>query len=237
MLKAVVVDIEGTTSSAAFVTDCLYPYSAGRLASWIAGHQSDPQTSRAVAQVRALIGDTSAAPDRVVAALASWLESDQKVTPLKTLQGLIWEQGFASGELVSHFYPDAIPALRSWKAAGLSLYIFSSGSVAAQRAWFSHSPEGSLDSLISGNFDTENAGPKREVSSYRNITAAIGADPGQIVFLSDLTAELDAARQAGWHTVGVRRPGERYYGNGVGDHLEIGSLARLDISGTQPILI
>ena len=133
--------------------------SADRFASWIAGHQADPATSRAVAQVRELIGDRLAGPDRVVTTLLGWLASDQKVTPLKTLQGLIWERGFATGELIAHFYPDAIPALRAWKAADHGLYIFSSGSAAAQRAWFGHSPQGDLRPLISGYFDTENAGP------------------------------------------------------------------------------
>src|SRR5579884_2437872 len=106
MLKAAVVDIEGTTSSTSFVTDCLYPYSAARIAGWITAHQDDPQTGSALAQVRSLIGDPSAGLDRITAVLLGWIDSDQKVTPLKTLQGLIWERGFAAGELISHFYPD-----------------------------------------------------------------------------------------------------------------------------------
>jgi enolase-phosphatase E1 len=234
MLKAVVVDIEGTTSSTSFVTGHLYPYSASRMASWIADHQHDPQTRQAVAQVLELIGEPDAGPDRVVDALAGWIESDQKLTPLKTLQGLIWEQGFANGELIAHFYPDAIGALRGWAASGLEIYIFSSGSVAAQRAWFGHCAEGSLNALISGNFDTRNAGPKRDAGSYQAIARAIRADPGQIVFVSDLAAELDAARQAGWHTAGVRRPGEKYYHDSMGSHLQVTSLAELDLSGTAP---
>jgi len=233
MLRTVVIDIEGTTSPTAFVTGQLYPYSAGRLGSWIASHRDDPATCRAVAQVREMIGDPQAKPDSVVAALLGWLGSDQKVTPLKTLQGLIWERGFASGDLVAEFYPDAIPALRAWKASGHTLHIFSSGSAAAQRAWFGHSAEGDLRPLISGYFDTENAGPKREPGSYRNIAAATGALPAQTVFASDLGAELDAAREAGWHTARVRRPGEPYYAE-AGGHLEVGSLAELRLTGDQP---
>lgn len=233
MLRTVVIDIEGTTSPTDFVTDRLYPYSADRLAAWIAGHPGDPATRRAVAQVRELIGDPGAGLDRVVATLRGWLASDQKITPLKTLQGLIWAQGFARGELTAPFYPDAVPALRAWKAAGHSIYVFSSGSAAAQRAWFGHSAQGDLRPLISGYFDTENAGPKRDPGSYRSIAAVAGVRPRQTVFLSDLVAELDGAREAGWHTARVRRPGEKYYGD-TGAHLEVGSLAELDLTGDQP---
>ena len=233
-LRTVVIDIEGTTGAAAFVVDRLYPYAAERLRGWVDDHGADPETARAIAQVRELIGAPRADASQVVAALLDWQAADQKVTPLKTLQGKIWERGFASGELTSHFFPDAIPALRAWKAAGKQLYVFSSGSVAAQRSWFGHSPEGDLRPLLSGHFDTENAGPKRAADSYRAITAAIGADPTATVFLSDLVDELDAARAAGWHTVGVRRPGEPYYEHGVGDHLAVASLADLDLSGDRP---
>jgi enolase-phosphatase E1 len=233
MLRTVVIDIEGTTSPTAFVTGRLYPYSADRLAGWIATHPGHPATSRAVAQVREVIGDPRAGLDRVVAALLGWIASDQKVTPLKTLQGLIWERGFANGDLVAHFYPDAIPALRAWKAAGHDLFVFSSGSAAAQRAWFGHSEHGDLRPLISGYFDTENAGPKREPDSYRRIAEATGSPPGQTAFLSDLGAELDAARAAGWHTVRVRRPGEKYSGED-GTHLEVSSLAELGLADARP---
>jgi enolase-phosphatase E1 len=233
-LRTVVVDIEGTTGAAAFVVDRLYPYAAQRLRGWLGEHGADPDIARAVAQVRELIGVPAAGVPEVVAALLDWQAADQKVTPLKTVQGKIWEHGFASGELTSHFYPDAIPALRAWKAAGKELFVFSSGSVAAQRSWFRHSPAGDLLPLLSGHFDTENAGPKRAAGSYRAIAAATGGDPAATVFLSDLVDELDAARAAGWHTAGVRRPGEPYYDRGVGDHLEVASLADLDLSGDRP---
>jgi enolase-phosphatase E1 len=233
-LRTVVIDIEGTTGAAAFVVDRLYPYAARRLPGWLDEHGADPDIARAVAQVRELIGAPAAGVPEVVAALLDWQAADQKVTPLKTVQGKIWENGFASGELTSHFYPDAIPALRAWKAAGKDLYVFSSGSVAAQRSWFGHSPEGDLRPLLSGHFDTENAGPKRAADSYRAIAAATGADPAATVFLSDLVDELDAARAAGWHTAGVRRPGEPYYERGVGDHLEVAALTDLDLSGDRP---
>jgi enolase-phosphatase E1 len=233
-LRTVVIDIEGTTSATAFVVERLYPYAAERLGGWLDEHAADPDIARAIAQVRELIGEPAASVPRVVAALSGWQAADQKVTPLKTVQGKIWAHGFACGDLTAHFYPDAIPALRAWQAAGKELYVFSSGSVAAQRSWFGHSPEGDLLPLLSGHFDTENAGPKRAADSYRAIAAATGADPAHTAFLSDLVDELDAARAAGWHTVGVRRPGEPYYDRGVGDHLEVASLADLDLSGDRP---
>lgn len=234
MLSTVVVDIEGTTSATAFVAQRLYPYSAARFASWITDHAGDPAVDRAVAQVREAIGDPGAGTDRIVAELNRWLAADQKVTPLKTLQGRIWAHGFAVGDLTAHVYTDAVEALRTWKASGHRLYLFSSGSVDAQRALFAHTPDGDLLDLFSGHFDTENAGPKRAAHAYRAIAAAIGADPARIAFLSDLVAELDAAREAGWHTVGVRRSGEPHYDRGVGDHLEVASFDELDLSGDRP---
>jgi enolase-phosphatase E1 len=236
-LQTVVLDIEGTTSATAFVLERLYPYSSKRFAAWVEGHRDDPDIARAVGQVRDLIGEPSAGTDRIVEALQAWLAGDEKVTPLKTVQGRIWEHGFASGDLVAHLYLDVVPALRAWKAAGLELYVFSSGAVTAQRSWFGHTAEGDLRPLLSCHFDTENAGPKKSAESYRAITAATGADPYQTVFLSDVVAELDAARAAGWHTVGVRRPGEPHYDRGVGDHLAVSSFAELDLTGDRPVVL
>ena len=235
-LTAVVLDIEGTTSATHYLVDRLYPYSAQRFAEWIDTHPDDPDTARAVAQIRDLTGEPAADTARLDEVLRGWLAEDRKATPLKTIQGLIWARGFADGELTAHFYPDVIPALRAWHDAGLRLAVFSSGSVTAQRSWFGHSPEGDLTPLVSGHFDTDNAGPKRVVDAYRGIAGAMGTDPARTVFLSDVVAELDAARAAGWQTVGVRRPGEVHFGAGVGDHLEVASFDALDLSGDGPSL-
>lgn len=232
--RAIVLDIEGTTSSTGFVHETLYPYSRRHFASWIADHRDEPDVQVQLKAVRDLAGELDADDDRIVALLNGWLDGDEKVTPLKALQGWIWADGFASGELTSHFFPDAIPALRRWHAEGHPLYVFSSGSVSAQRAWFGHSPDGDLLPLFSGHFDTENAGPKKMSSSYAKITAKIGVDPDDTVFLSDLVDELDAARIAGWHTVGVRRSGDQYYERGVGDHLAVHGFGELDLSGDAP---
>jgi enolase-phosphatase E1 len=224
-VDAVVVDIEGTTSSTGFVTSTLYPYSRARFAHVLTERAGDPDVARAAGQVRDLLGEPGAGVDRIVSALHGWLDRDEKVTPLKTLQGLIWADGFAAGDLTAHVYDDVVPALRGWREAGLRLYVFSSGSLTAQATWFGHSPDGDLLPLFTDRFDTENAGPKRVDASYRAITAATGEDPAATVFLSDLGAELDAAREAGWLTVGVRRPGEPYADAGTPGHPEI---ARFD---------
>jgi enolase-phosphatase E1 len=236
-LYTIVLDIEGTTSATSFVVERLYPYSVRQFASWIDGHRDDPDTARAVAQIRELIDEPQADTRRLVAVLRAWLADDRKIAPLKTIQGQIWADGFARGDLTSHFYPDVIPALRAWQAAGHRLYVFSSGSVTAQQSWFGHSPAGDLRPLLSGYFDIDSAGPKRAADSYRTIAAATGAGPLQTVFLSDVTAELDAAREAGWHTVGVRRPGEAWYDAGVGDHPAVAEFAALDLSGDRPAVL
>jgi enolase-phosphatase E1 len=220
-VDAVVLDIEGTTSSTGFVTRTLYPYSRERFARVLTERAGEPDVARAAGQVRDLLGEPAAGVPRLVAALNDWLDRDEKVTPLKTLQGLIWADGFAAGELTSHFYEDVVPALRAWHDAGLRLYVFSSGSLTAQATWFGHSPAGDLLPLLTARFDTENAGPKRAASSYAAIAAATGEDAAATVFLSDLGAELDAARAAGWLTVGVRRPGEPYADAGTPGHPEI----------------
>ncbi|MER6954668.1 acireductone synthase [Streptomyces sp. NPDC000618] len=229
-VDAVVLDIEGTTSATGFVVDVLYPYSRSRFAALLAERGDDPDVARAVAQVREEIGDPDADAARVEKALNAWLDDDRKATPLKTLQGVIWSEGFARGDLVSHFYDDVVPALRAWHTAGVRLYVYSSGSVSAQRAWFANSPEGDLTSLVSGLYDTENAGPKQEAESYRRIAGATGHAPDRLLFLSDRPGELDAARAAGWHAVGIRRPGEPYYEQGVGDHAQAGTFDEIDIS-------
>jgi enolase-phosphatase E1 len=229
-VDAVVLDIEGTTSATGFVVDVLYPYSRSRFAALLTERSEDPEVARAVAQVREEIGEPDADAVRVEKALNDWLDEDRKATPLKALQGLIWSEGFARGDLVSHFYDDVVPRLRAWHASGVRLHVYSSGSVAAQRAWFANSPEGDLTSLLSGLYDTENAGPKQEAESYRRISGSTGIEPARLLFLSDRPGELDAARAAGWHTIGIRRPGEPYFAQGVGDHAAAGTFDEITVS-------
>jgi enolase-phosphatase E1 len=224
VIEAVVLDIEGTTSSTAFVTTTLFAYSRDHFAEYLGAHPSE----QLVNEVRDEAGEPDADDARVVEILQAWVDADAKVTPLKTLQGWIWRDGFALGDLTSHLFADVEPALRAWHGQGLTLAIFSSGSVDAQQAWFGHSPAGDLQPLISAYFDTENAGPKRDPDSYRKIATALGVDGSAIAFLSDARAELDAARTAGWHTVGVDRPGEPLAAQGFGDHWTLRSFAAVD---------
>jgi enolase-phosphatase E1 len=195
VISAVVLDIEGTTSSTGHVHDVLFPYARTRIESWVTAH-------RDTSLVREVLREAS------VPQLLEWADSDTKAAPLKALQGAIWQHGFAAGELTSHVYPDVLPALRSWSQSGLRLYVYSSGSVQAQLAWFGHTPDGDLTPFFAGHFDLDTAGPKRDPRSYQRIAAAIAMPPAQLLFVSDEPTELDAARSAGWHTIGVARPGE-----------------------------
>ena len=209
-VRHVVVDIEGTTSRSTYVYDVLFPYATGRFDPWLRAHAQEPDVREIVDQVRTEMGRPEASHAEVVAALTEWVAQDRKVTPLKTLQGLVWQEGFDSGDLMSDFYPDALVALRRWHEAGLRISVYSSGSVLAQRNWYAHSPEGDLTSWIDGYYDTANAGPKREEASYTTIAEAIKLPPSSLLFCSDVVAELDAARAAGWQIVRVRRDGETH---------------------------
>ncbi|MFE0173012.1 acireductone synthase [Streptomyces sp. NPDC059002] len=229
-VDAVVLDIEGTTSATGFVVDVLYPYARERFGALLASRGAEPEVARAVAQVRDEIGEPGADAARVEEVLGQWVDADRKATPLKTLQGILWAEGFARGELVSHFYPDVIEVLRRWHADGMQLYVYSSGSVSAQRAWFTHSPEGDLLGLVSGLYDTENAGPKQEADSYRKIASSVGVPPARLLFLSDRPGELDAARAAGWRTLGVRRAGEPYADADFGDHAEVPAFTGISLA-------
>ncbi|HQU17098.1 MAG: acireductone synthase [Chromatiales bacterium 21-64-14] len=203
MIRAVVTDIEGTTSSLSFVHRVLFPYARTRLAEFVAAHRDDPPVRAALDEARELLGGKPGDPE-VVQAMLQWIDQDRKLGPLKTIQGMIWEDGYRRGDFTGHVYEDAVRHLRRWKAQGLDLYIFSSGSVQAQQLLFRHTPYGDLTPLFSGYFDTR-TGPKREAAAYRAIAAAIGHSAGQTLFLSDVSEELDAAREAGMATVWLVR--------------------------------
>ncbi len=205
-LPVVLTDIEGTTGSIRFVHDVLFPYARARMPAFLAAHCDEPAVR---AEIEAVARDAGIPPDdlpAVTATLIRWIDEDRKATPLKALQGMIWKDGFESGELVAHVYPDAAARLREWHAAGHPIYVYSSGSIAAQKLYFAHSAEGDLTSLLSGHFDTT-TGAKRQPASYRVIARKIGVDPTDIVFLSDVEAELEAAEQAGMRTVWLTRDG------------------------------
>lgn len=191
-------DIEGTTSSISFVADVLFPYARARLSSYCAAHPKE--TAPILAEVQAL------EPGDPIATMTRWIDTDQKITPLKTLQGMIWDAGFRDGAFQGHVYPDAVAGLRRWHAAGLKLYVFSSGSVAAQKLIFGFSEAGDLTPLFTGYFDTT-TGPKRDAIAYTRIAAAIGLPVADILFLSDVAAETDAAKTAGMKALLIDRTG------------------------------
>lgn len=202
-LRAIVTDIEGTTSSISFVHDVLFPYSRRALPAFVAERRDDPQVRPWLEQVAAEIGVPVDSP-QVVEALIGWIDADRKHTALKALQGLIWAAGYAGGEFRAHVYPDVPPKLRAWKDAGLALYVYSSGSVPAQKLLFGHTEAGDLTPLLDGYFDMT-VGGKREAGSYERILGEIGVEGVQVLFLSDIVEELDAARGAGLRTTLIER--------------------------------
>lgn len=206
MIRAVLTDIEGTTSSLSFVKDVLFPYARARIGDFVRTQREDPQVARLLDDARAEAGDPRMDLESVIAVFTRWIDEDRKVTPLKALQGLIWEAGYRNGAFHGHIYPDTAPALRRWKASGLDLYVYSSGSVHAQKLLFGHTAEGDLTPLFSRYFDTR-IGAKGEADSYRRIAAEIGLPAEAVLFLSDVTAELDAARAAGMQTLRLVRDG------------------------------
>jgi len=205
-VAAVLTDIEGTTSSLSFVHEVLFPYARARMPHWLKLHQHRPEVAAALARLAAEQGLAADDLDAAVRVLDGFMAEDRKHTELKALQGLLWAEGYAAGDFHGHVYADAVVALREWVAAGIAVYVYSSGSVAAQRLLFGHSEAGDLTPLFSGYFDTTSGG-KREVDSYRRIVAAIGLPASSIVFLSDVAEELTAARGAGLKVVGLDRDG------------------------------
>jgi enolase-phosphatase E1 len=203
VIKAIVTDIEGTTSSIDFVHDTLFPYAKRHLRRFLREQAGDDAVQQALDDVEAIVGrDLSI--DEAADVLEQWIAEDRKLTPLKTLQGLIWEIGYRRGELQGHVYADTPDALRRWHAQGCRLYVYSSGSVAAQKLIFGHTAYGDLTPLFSGYFDTH-IGGKRESASYRAILSEIGLPGDAVLFLSDIGAELDAAREAGMQTCQLLR--------------------------------
>lgn len=203
MARIVLTDIEGTTSAIDFVHRVLFPYARDRLPGFVRAHATDPDVRAALDAVRAETGDAD--DEAAIATLLHWIDIDRKATPLKALQGLIWETGYARADFTAHVYVDAWDRLRAWHDAGVPLYVYSSGSVAAQRLFFRCSVFGDLLPWFRGHFDTTSGG-KREADSYRRIAATIGVPASEILFLSDVEAELDAAKDAGMGTVQLCRP-------------------------------
>jgi len=193
----VVFDIEGTIGDITFVRHVLFPYARERTLRHLVSHWEDDDVRAIIADARSASGRPLATAADAAVQFIEWIDQDRKITSLKTLQGILWREGYASGELKAHLYPDAIAAFERWSKAGHRLYIYSSGSIDAQKLYLKYSIAGDLTSLFSGYFDTT-TGPKAEPASYRTIASAIGAPPQEIVFFSDALPEVTAARAAGF---------------------------------------
>jgi enolase-phosphatase E1 len=239
--RAFLLDVEGTTSSVSYVYDVLFPYARDRLRDFLSANWNDPRVQRARDLIARDAGSPSFAafaagtdsPEKtqpletLVSHLERLMDTDAKTTGLKDLQGLIWRDGFVSGTLTSHVYPDVAPALAAWTAAGREVRIFSSGSIAAQRLFMAHSVAGDLTRFLSGHYDTT-IGPKRSATSYAAIAAEMDQPAAAILFISDVVAELDAAHAAGMQTALAVRPGNAPSPAGHG-HAAIESFEQIEL--------
>lgn len=214
MIKAVVTDIEGTTSSLSFVKDVLFPYAAAQLPEFVREHRTEKNVRKQLDATAELAGLPSHEVNPLIRQLLDWIANDTKATPLKALQGMIWKRGYESGDYQAHIYDDAVRRLRDWFENRLQLFVYSSGSVQAQELFFQYSRYGDVRALFRGYFDTT-TGPKHDEASYRAISTEIGFPGGEILFLSDVEAELDAAARAGYRTCRLSRPED--YGDKAGE--------------------
>ncbi len=228
MIKAIVTDIEGTTSSISFVHDVLFPYAREHIAEFIKAHAEDSNVVSHINDVRQQAGP-GIDLDGVIAQLIQWIDEDKKVTPLKAIQGLIWETGYNNGDFHGHIYRDAYENLMKWHEQGIKLYVYSSGSVYAQKLLFGHTEYGDLNSLFSGNFDTQ-IGAKMETSSYQSIVKQLDVPAEQILFLSDIEKELDAARSAGMKTCWLVRDADI---DEDASHAQVESFDKIEINSFQ----
>lgn len=229
MIKAIVTDIEGTTSDIRFVHQVLFPYARERLAGYLRRHADEPEVAAALEALRHELAQPAAGLADLIAALFGFMDQDRKSTSLKTLQGIIWREGYRAGDFQGHIYPDVPPCLAQWRRQGLSPYVYSSGSTDAQQLLFGYSEAGDLRPLFHGYFDTR-AGAKQQAASYRHIAGRLRLAAGEILFLSDSVPELDAARAAGWHTCQVIRdetgPGRQHPWVTAFDQIDIQEFVR-----------
>ncbi len=203
-IKAILTDIEGTTSSISFVHDVLFPYASRMLPDFLHRHQNEDEVAKLLEDTRREAREPDADIARTIEILLQWIREDRKATSLKALQGLIWEHGYSDHDFTGHIYPEAARQLEQWHDAGIDIYVYSSGSVKAQQLLFGHSDVGNLLHVFKGYFDTR-VGHKREAGSYLSISKSIRLPAEEILFLSDIVEELDAARDAGMATVQLVR--------------------------------
>lgn len=204
----ILTDIEGTTSSISFVKDVLFPYARRALPGFVRARGQEPEVRRWLDAVATEHADVKpgavCSDDTIVEILQGMIDEDRKHTALKALQGMIWLDGYREADFTAHIYPDAAAQLRAWHEAGIPLAVYSSGSVPAQKLFFGHTDAGDLTALFGAWFDTE-VGHKRAADSYREIARRLERAPSDILFLSDVVEELDAAREAGLRTALIDR--------------------------------
>ena len=210
-IRGILLDIEGTTTPIVFVHDVLFSYARTHVRDYLEKHLADPDVRADISLLEDdYKGQNSRADDldAVVAHINQLIDLDRKSTGLKSLQGKIWHEGYSDGSLRAQVFRDVAPALARWRSTGLSVSIFSSGSVLAQQLLFAHTEAGDLTPFINNYFDT-GVGKKGEAESYRRIAATIALQPGEILFVSDVTSELAAARETGMKTALSLRPGNQ----------------------------
>jgi len=205
MIRVILTDIEGTTSSISFVHEVLFPYAAEKLPEFVQQNEND--LGDIFNQIREIENDQSLDVQGIIDVMLGWIKDDKKITPLKTLQGMIWKDGYESGAFKGHIYDDAADVMHDWYEDGYKIYIYSSGSIAAQKLIYGYSECGDITQILSGYFDTT-TGPKLEAESYTKIAKEIGLPPAQILFLSDNEGEITAANKAGMQTALVDREGK-----------------------------
>jgi enolase-phosphatase E1 len=219
----ILTDIEGTTTEVSFVYDILFPYFRSHMDEWKT--VDSDQMNQVLEQTRVLVLEEQSInlsnKEAIFDQLRQWSIEDRKVTPLKTFQGMVWEQGFKSGAIRGHMYPDVKPALERWVEMGMKLAIFSSGSIAAQKQLFGFSTEGDLTPYFSAYFDTT-TGMKRDEQTYHLIVQQLHTSANSVLFLSDIHQELEAAKEAGMRTLQLVRPGtQANWSSCVADFSEI----------------
>ena len=207
-IKCILTDIEGTTTSVSFVYDVLFPYFREHVVDLLS--ISSSEITHALQDVRLLheqeTGISGLDDQALLDLILSWSLEDRKVTPLKTLQGILWKSAYESGAIKAHVYDDVPLALSKWSTAGIQLAVFSSGSIAAQKLLFKYANQGDLSAFFSAYFDTT-SGSKRDSKTYSLIAQKLGCEPQELLFLSDIQAELEAALNAGCATIQLVRPG------------------------------
>lgn len=226
MIKAILTDIEGTTSSIQFVHQVLFPYAAKNLPEFVRQHRGDDAVEAALNEVANQAKLDIDNTEQLIQQLLEWIAEDKKVTPLKALQGLIWDHGYRNGDYQAHIYPDALDALTEWHKQGIALYVYSSGSIHAQKLFFGFNEGGDLQYLFKDYFDTT-TGPKREAASYSLIQKAINLAAENILFLSDIREEVDAAAEVGMQTAWVQRDTAALVSNP--QHQCVGSFADIQL--------